>query len=74
MNGAAHDEVYLDLDLDRALPHEQLGLAGICRSCRMGLETLLLQARNGLADGFVDAPERLPARQRVVGKNQVKID
>jgi hypothetical protein len=40
----------------------------------MGQEALLLQARSGSADGFVDAPERLLTRQRVVGKDQVKIN
>jgi hypothetical protein len=41
---------------------------------RMGLETLLLQTRDGLADGFVDAAQLLLARQRVVGKHQVQIN
>ena len=69
-DAAAPDKV----DLDGALPHEQLGLAGIHRSRRMGLEALLLGARNGLADGLVDAPQRLFAPQGVVGKHQIEID
>src|SRR5579885_1803508 len=66
MNGAAHVEIDLDLDLDGALPHQQLRLAGIRRSRRMGLEALFLQACNGLADGVVDALER----ERVVDEHE----
>lgn len=40
----------------------------------MSLEALLLQACGGLANGLVDTPERLLARQRVVRKYQIKID
>ena len=72
MDGTAHDEVDLDLDLDSALPHQQLRLTSGSR--RMGLEALPLQPSNGLADGSVDAFKRLLARRRVGGKHQVKID
>ena len=70
----AHDEVHLDLHLDSALTHQQLGLAGIRQSRSVGLKTLLLQAGDGSPDGFVDALERLRPRHRVVGKHQVEID
>jgi hypothetical protein len=74
MDRAAHDGVDSDFDLDGALPHQQLGLAGIRRSWRMGLEALFLQTLDGMAEGFVDSPERLLARQGVGGKHQIEID
>ena len=45
--------------VDDALAHQQLGLAGIRRSRRQSLKALLLQASDGLPDGFVDPLERL---------------
>ena len=44
--------------------------AGIRRSRRVGPKVLLFQALDGLADGLVDAFERLLTCQRVVGKHQ----
>jgi hypothetical protein len=74
LEGAAHDEVNLDLHLDGSLAHQQLRLAGIHRSRSVGLEALLVQAGDGLPDGLVDALERLRAWHRVVGKYQIEID
>ncbi len=74
MDRATHDKIHLDFDLNRVLSDEQLGRASIRRSLRMGLESLLLQARNGLTDSIVDALECLLARQGVVGKYQVEVD
>ena len=68
MDCAAHHEIDLDFDFDAVASHQQLGLARISRGRRMCLEALLLKACGGFADGFVDAPERLLARQSVVGK------
>ena len=47
MDRATHDKIHFDLNLDSTLPDEQLGLAGIRRGWRLGLEALLLQARSG---------------------------
>jgi hypothetical protein len=74
IDGAAHHEIDLDLDFDAISLHQQLGLARIGRCQRMCLEALLLEACHGLADCRVDAPERLLARQSVVGEYQIEID
>jgi hypothetical protein len=74
MDCAAHHEIDLDFDFDAVASHQQLGLARISRGQGMCLEALLLQTCNGLADRRVDPPERLIARQSVVGKYQIEID
>ena len=69
MDRATHDKIHFDLDLDSALPNEQLGLAGVRSVWRMGLEALLLQSHNGLVDSIADALECRLAWQCVVGKH-----
>jgi hypothetical protein len=70
MDGSSHDEIDFDFDFDDSALHKKLGLSGFRRSWRMRLEALLLEARHGLANGLIDAPEGLLTRQAVVSKTK----
>jgi len=39
-----------------------------------GLKAALIQALSRLAEGFIDSPERIVARQRVIWKHEVGVD